>query len=139
MSTTAVKDLHTILKSLSPELREEEYVFCTFQAAQYGDYSHLNPIASFIESEGLTLVIEDCVARECNIASSTVMRCITLNVNSDLEAVGLTAIISKTLADHGISANVIAAYHHDHIFVQNESASDAINALKLLQKQHSKL
>jgi hypothetical protein len=50
-------------------------------------------------------------------------------VHSSLEAVGLTAAVSKKLADKGISANVIAAYYHDHIFVQSAKAEEALYAL----------
>jgi hypothetical protein len=61
-----------------------------------------------------------------------VFRGITLNVHSGLDAVGLTAALSSKLAEHGISANVIAGYFHDHIFVQNEHAEKAIAALNEL-------
>jgi hypothetical protein len=49
-----------------------------------------------------------------------------------LDAVGLTAAFSSKLAEHGISANVIAGYFHDHIFVQKEHAEKAIAALNEL-------
>jgi hypothetical protein len=45
-----------------------------------------------------------------------------LTVHSSLEAVGLTAAVARKLALHGISANVVAAYYHDHIFVQTKKA-----------------
>jgi hypothetical protein len=54
---------------------------------------------------------------------------ITLTVHSSLEAVGLTAAVSAKLTEHNISANVIAAYYHDHILVQSERAEDAMKAL----------
>ena len=44
------------LKNLNPVLLKDEYVFCTFLSSIYGDHSKLNPIASFNEKEGLTLV-----------------------------------------------------------------------------------
>jgi hypothetical protein len=58
-----------------------------------------------------------------------VFRCITLGIHSSLEAVGLTAAVAGKLATHGIAANVIAAYFHDHIFVQSELADRAIGIL----------
>jgi hypothetical protein len=36
------------------------------------------------------------------------------------------------LAAHGINANVVAAYYHDHIFVQTEKAAKVLSALKEL-------
>lgn len=57
-------------------------------------------------------------------------RQITLTVHSSLEAVGLTAAVSTKLASKGISANVIAAYYHDHIFVQSSKADAGLLALQ---------
>jgi len=47
-----------------------------------------------------------------------------------LEAVGLTAAVAAKLTTKGISANVIAAYYHDHIFVPSAKASAALVALQ---------
>ena len=92
----------------------------------------LNPIASFQENEGLTLVLPRDTAEKQGIDCSGIFCCITLDVHSSLEAVGLTAAVAGTLTDHGISANVIAAFYHDHIFVQKERAADALQALEKL-------
>ena len=59
---------------------------------------------------------------------------ITLTVHSSLDAVGLTAAVANKLTEKGISANVIAAYYHDHIFVQTEKAALAIEALNEFSK-----
>jgi hypothetical protein len=59
-------------------------------------------------------------------------RLITLKVHSSLEAVGLTAAFSNKLTEHDISANVIAGYFHDHIFIQARQAEKAMAALKEL-------
>ena len=64
----------------------------------------------------------------------SVYRLITLNVHSSLDAVGLTAAFSAKLTEKNISANVIAAYYHDHIFVPKEKAEQALNAILELQK-----
>jgi hypothetical protein len=43
--------------------------------------------------------------------------------------VGLTAAVSAKLVEYGITANVFAAYYHDHIFVHAERAEQALIAL----------
>ena len=119
---------------MSPELMEGEYIFCTFRNAQYGDYSELKPIAAISQTEGLTLVIPKSIAVEKNLTYESVFRGITLTIHSSLDAVGLTAAFAGKLTDHGICANVIAGYYHDHIFVQSQHAERALQALKELTR-----
>jgi hypothetical protein len=57
---------------------------------------------------------------------------ITLTVHSDLEAVGLTAAFATALGERGISCNVIAGLHHDHLLVPVERKDDALKALRRL-------
>ncbi len=126
------KDLDKLLRTMSPELIAGEFVFCSFEKAHYGDHSELEPIAAVCESEGLTLVIPKSKADERQLKYEAVFKGITLNVHSSLEGVGLTAAFSRKLTTHGISANVIAGYFHDHIFVQSELAEKAIAAINEL-------
>lgn len=113
---------------MQPELSELEYVFCTVQSDIAG-ISQLQPLCIFKEDEGLTLVIEKTIAEANSLEFSTTFNKITLKVHSSLEAVGLTAAVSTALTQKGISANVIAAYYHDHIFVPSEKADIAVEAL----------
>ena len=117
------------LKNLNPVLLEGEYVFCTFLSSIYGDHDKLNPIASFNEKEGLTLVVKKESAKLNNLEFNDTFKCISLNLISSLTSVGLTALISKVLADNEISANIYAGYYHDHIFVPLEKANDALKLL----------
>jgi hypothetical protein len=110
-------------------LLEEELVFCTVSGS-LADYVSLNPIATFFEAEGLTLVLKKSVAQKAGFQFEGPFRQIILTVHSSLESVGLTAAVSSKLADKGISANVMAAYYHDHIFVQSAKAEAALSALK---------
>ncbi len=64
---TAITDLDTLLKSMSPELIEGDYVFCTV-SGQLADYIKLDPIATFREQEGLTLVLEKQKAMDENLS-----------------------------------------------------------------------
>jgi len=122
-------DLSKMLASLAPNLMDGDFVFCTIQDAKYGDFTELLPIASFLEAEGLTLLVAKENADQAGLNYESLFKCITLKVHSSLEAVGLTAAVSSKLAERGISANVIAAYYHDHIFVQAEKADAALSAL----------
>ena len=126
---TGERDLLKLLASMSPNLMDGEYVFCTFRDAKYGDFPDLEPIVTITESEGLTLVVPRYKADDKNISYESVFKGITLSVHSSLDAIGLTAAFSSKLGDHGISANVIAGYYHDHIFVQKELADKAMQAL----------
>ncbi|UPR53452.1 ACT domain-containing protein [Vibrio cyclitrophicus] len=126
---TAITDLDVLLKSMSPELIDGNYVFCTVDGA-LADYVQLNPISTFREKEGLTLVLEEDVASKAQLDFDAVFSLITLSVHSSLEAVGLTAAFATKLGSYGISANVVAGYYHDHIFVQTDKAEAAMSALK---------
>jgi hypothetical protein len=125
------KRLESLLKNMSPKLNREEYVFLTLDG-QYGDYIELDPICSFMEEEGLTLIVPKKNAILNNLKIDDVFRAITLTVHSSLDAVGLTAAVSSKLSSAGISANVVAAYHHDHIFVQSKYAAKAMESLEEL-------
>ncbi len=130
--------LSKLLSTMAPKLLDDEYVFCTLPNGRYGDYPELAPLASFMEDEGLTLVISKATAKQHDIPYETVLKAITLTVHSSLEAVGLTAVVATKLAEKGISANVIAAYYHDHVFVQANRAEDTLAALNELDKKSSK-
>jgi len=125
---TGETNLDTLLASMSPSLMADEYVFCSVQG-EYIDFNTLSPLASFREPEGLTLVITKEMALANHLPFESVFRGITLTIHSSLDAVGLTAAVSGKLAANNISANVIAAYYHDHIFVQAEKADLALKVL----------
>lgn len=129
---TGITDLSTLLASLRPVLVDGEFVFVTRPQAAYGDGAELKPIAAFSEAEGLTLVVPKNLADAAGASYAGVFRMITLQVHSSLEAVGLTAAVADKLSQHGISANVIAAFYHDHVFVPESCADDALTAIEQL-------
>lgn len=131
---TGETNLKKILASLAPALSTEEFVFCSFQQARYGERSELQPIVAVVEGEGLTLVIPRANADAGGIGYESVFRCITLHVHSSLDAVGLTAAFATKLTEYGISANVVAGFYHDHIFIQAEQAENAIAAINELTR-----
>lgn len=125
-------DLAAMLSGMSPRLLAGDFVFCSLPGASYGDYQLLQPIASFAEPEGLTLVLSQAAADLQGLAYESVFRCITLMVHSSLDAVGLTAAVSTQLAANSISANMIAGYYHDHLFVASADADKAVQLLNAL-------
>lgn len=78
----------------------------------------LEPFATVDEDEGLTLVLARSQADRAGLAYGYLAARVTLQIHSVLAAVGLTAALSTRLAEAGISCNVIAGYHHDHLLVR---------------------
>ncbi len=130
---TGERDLGRLLASLSPVLMDGEFVFLSFAGAGYGDRPELEPVAAVSEPEGLTLVVPRLLADRHGLAYTTPQRGITLQVHSSLDALGLTAAVAEKLSEHGISANVVAGFYHDHIFVAAAHAEPALAALRELE------
>lgn len=126
---TGLTDLDEMIASLEPKLREGEYVFASVTAHEARG---LRAEATITESEGVTIVMHRDDADAAGIDYDFVASWITLTVNSSLAAVGLTAAFAKALGDAGISCNVLAAFHHDHILVPANDAERAIAALESL-------
>ena len=109
-------DLAQLLAALDPQLDRERYGF--FSTAepvlQEGQFALVR------EDEGLTLIQPDPAGEWARIS---------LGVHSSLEAVGLTAALSRRLAGAGISANIVAGLHHDHLFVPWDRRDEAVAAL----------
>lgn len=121
------KDLQTLLKSMKPKLNDGEFVFCRIEESNTID---LNEIEMFFrEEEAITVILKKEKAAKLNIECAVVMSWITLSVHSSLEAIGLTSAFSKALSDHEISCNVVAAFYHDHIFVNKRDAEKAMQIL----------
>lgn len=123
-------DLSRLLQSMTPQLNPGQYVFCCVAADH--DCCALHPIASLREAEGLSLVLPRDVADAHGLRYDYVAAWITLQVHSSLAAVGLTASFSAALAQAGVSCNVVAGFHHDHIFVPIERAERALSTLRAL-------
>lgn len=54
---TGETNLNTLLASMSPKLNKVKYVFCTLAKGEVADLAALSPLATFMEEEGLTLVL----------------------------------------------------------------------------------
>jgi hypothetical protein len=125
-------NLKTLLQSLDPILHEGKYVFCSIENMANIDPDDL--VLTFRESEGTTIIIRKETADNLNLKYSFTAAWITLNVFSSLEAVGLTAAFSTELSQKGISCNVVAGFHHDHLFVKHSEAQKAIDILEKLSR-----
>lgn len=121
----ASSDLDTLVREMSPERQPGHFVFVTVQELP----DDVDVVASVREEEGLSLVIPQDEADQRGLAYELVGAWITLRVHSALDAVGLTAAVAGTLADAGISCNVVAGHHHDHLFVPADRADDALRLL----------
>jgi hypothetical protein len=86
----------------------------------------------FKEDKATTLVLKRELAARLQLPYTFVMAWITLAVHSSLDAVGLTATFSNALANNCISCNVVAAFFHDHIFVDKKDAAKVIEVLTSL-------
>jgi uncharacterized protein len=121
-------DLTVLLRSLAPRRDERSYVFVTVPQAP----ADVDAVATVREDEGVTLVVDRRTADAHGWDYGSAMARVTLSVYSDLEAVGLTAAVASALARAGISANMVAGYHHDHVFVPERDADQAVEVLSAL-------
>jgi hypothetical protein len=130
-----VTNLAELLQTLQPTRHEGVYVFASVPPNT--DIGSLEPIATFREVEGLTLIVEEHRARQAGLPVVFRAAWITLTVHSGLQAVGLTAAVASALAQASISCNVVAAAFHDHLFVPAESGDEALAVLQRLQRHSS--
>lgn len=126
------KDLHQLLKSMKPEHNSGDYVFCKVQNLENINLEEIEMF--FKEKEAFTLILKKETADRLKLDYSVLMAWITLTVHSSLEAIGLTAAFSKALSENEISCNVVAAYYHDHIFVNKKDIDKAIEVLNAFSK-----
>jgi hypothetical protein len=119
------------MSDLRPELNPGRYVFTTVAE---GIPLGVAPVATVVEPEGLTLVLDQEDADAAGLAYDYVAGWITLRIDSTLEEVGLTAAFATALAEAGISCNVVAGFHHDHLFVPYERAAEAIGLLEQIER-----
>ena len=133
MSEGPVSDLKAMLTGMQPSLHEGRYRFVTHGPDEDGiDLLH-RTFAMVREEEGMTLVVR--ARRE---DPEPLFAGITLAVHSALEGVGLTAAVSTALAEAGLPCNMIAGYHHDHLFVPWARREEAMEILHQLSTDASR-
>ncbi len=125
-----IRDLNELLRSMAPVQRPGEFVFIAWNADL-----DLDLIEALIrEPEGMCAVVAREVAEAAGLDYDFVAAWITLEVNSALDAVGLTAAFATALAEAGLSCNVIAGLHHDHVLVDVDDSADALRVLERLSR-----
>ncbi|MEO0997228.1 MAG: ACT domain-containing protein [Pseudomonadota bacterium] len=123
-------ELAALLAGLTPRLDAEPYWFVTVPSV--AALGSVDALATFREREGLSAIVgRDAIA--AGTPGEGPYARIELGVHSSLEAVGLTAAVATALTAHGISANVVAAYHHDHVFVAWDDRDTALGVLDGLE------
>ncbi|MFN4153225.1 MAG: ACT domain-containing protein [Paracoccaceae bacterium] len=120
---------------MTPTLMPGDYVFMT--TVNPAVIASLSPqaISTFKENEGLSMIVPVELAEGLEAGEGQPMRCITLCVYSSLEGIGLTAAVSKALSDAAIPCNMVAAFHHDHVFVPSAMCEKALEVLAGLQSR----
>lgn len=127
--------LRVLLGSMQPELAPGVFVFATLAAGTMVPLG-LDPVMSFREREGQTLILSEDQAKAAGLAPTFRCRMITLNIHSALEAVGFLAAILPALAAAGMGINPVSAFYHDHLFVPADRADDAMAVLVRLAVKH---
>ena len=118
MSGAPVGDLAGMLAGMAPLLDVRRWAFAVVDGgAPDGAFAIIR------EDEGTTAIVPDPAGDFARI---------TLTVHSALDGVGLTAAVAGALAEQGIACNVMAGFHHDHLFVPWQRRDDALAALAAL-------
>jgi len=104
------------------------FVFASANATPAG----IEPVMTFREAEGTTLIVLRDQAAAAGLPATFPSRMITLEVASSLEAVGFLAAITAALACAGIAVNPVSAFHHDHLFVPEGRADEAMAILRAM-------
>lgn len=132
---SGVSNIDELISSMRAELMPNVYVFAT--TPDHGVASTVPAIMTFREAEGLTLILTREEAERLALKYEFPCRMITLNIHSSLEAIGFMSRITTHLARLGMGVNPVSAFYHDHLFVPEARAQEALNALDGLARNGS--
>jgi uncharacterized protein len=127
-------NLATLISAMTPRLRPGLFVFITIPPGT-AIPGGIAPIMMFQEVEGMTLIAPREQASAAGLPSAFPSRMITLDIHSSLEAVGFLAAVTTRLAAAGIAVNAVSAFHHDHLFVPEARADEAIAILQAMARE----
>lgn len=117
-----ISALDAVLAQMAPVLDTRAWFF---EVVEADDAPPADAFALIREDEGTTAIL-------AGERSGTPFARITLTVHSALDGVGLTAAVAGALAEAGIACNVMAGYHHDHLFVPWVRRDEALSILQRL-------
>lgn len=124
-----VKDREAMIASMTPDLRPGRFVFCALNDRPISTAMRDGAICIFREVEGVSVLLPVDLAETEGLPVEIPMCQITLQVFSSLVGVGLTAGVSAALGTANIPCNMIAAALHDHVFVPEDRATEALAVL----------
>jgi hypothetical protein len=133
--TTLMRDLETMLRTLRVTKADGEWCVVNLASPPADTYVR----ASVVEAEGTSYVIATDDAAGLGIRPDFIGAWLTLEVNSALDAVGLTAAVASALAKANIACNVFAGLHHDHLLVPTTDSARAIATLEALKTSSQRL
>ena len=127
-----IKDTEGMISGMAPVLDADRWVFCTTTDQALAAQTAPLALAFFEEDEGRSFILLAQIATDLGYEAELPMARITLSVHSALDGVGLTAAVSGLLANNAIPCNMVAAFHHDHVFVPVDQAERAMQLLQAL-------
>jgi uncharacterized protein len=130
---SGLTDLQQTLQSLKVICDDVEYSFASVEDESIIDRNTV--LATFHENGRLATIAPKAYLDSLGIENEGPYAKLTIDVHTSLELVGLTAVMATALAKQGISANVVAAFYHDHVFVQYALRDKAIGILEDLKNQ----
>ncbi len=126
-----VRDPRRMIRGMAPERRPGHRVFRAPGADVPVAELQAAALAWLRAPEGLSLLLPLELARGHGLAAGApVLAHVMLRANSALDGVGLTATAARTLAGAGIACNVAAGLRHDHLFVSEARADEAVRLLE---------
>jgi hypothetical protein len=132
MAMTGETDLARLVAGMTPALDPATHVFATVPGTAVPPDA--GAILTFAEAEGVTLVLPLDRAAGLGLAAVFPCRRIVLTVHSSLDAVGFMAAVTAALARAEIGVNPVAGFYHDHLFVPEARAEDAMAVLQALAR-----
>ena len=117
-----------LLANLNPTLCPDPWVFTRVAEGEPHLSEDHSVFALIREEEGLTAIRR--AGPSDDLETLPLFARITLQVYSDLEAVGLTAAVSGVLAEQNLCANIVCRLNHEKKFVPYRRGDEALQCLK---------